>query len=281
MNQTWVWESLRQVSVGAQAGTWTPQVLGSVPELKSPVLVATVEAQTAQRRASTHLTVLRWSGSPPKWRGRKRGTSSSEHRERKPACLVTSRNSHVQLTYPQFCFVSLFVWLSLRARHQIKQGEEEACAHSEAAPWTALTQRSLVFVYQFPDSCLGQFPPRLLSTIYSSHCHTAGGWGSVCVGGGGWRWVRVCFELEWTDGRGVNTPPECDWHRLHPITADIPKIFSGLFFGTPPISLITCSDWLFGGTAAGNTPVTACVCVRTRSNKITLSAVTVNAFIEL
>lgn len=31
-------------------------------------------------------------------------------------------------------------------------------------------------------------------------------------------------------GGGVNTPPECDWHRLHPIIADIPKIFSGWFF---------------------------------------------------
>lgn len=62
-------------------------------------------------------------------------------------------------------------------------------------------------------------------------------------------------------GGGVNTPPDCDWHRLHPIIANIPKIFQGLFFGTPPISLITCSDWLFGCTAAVNTPVTACVCV--------------------
>lgn len=30
---------------------------------------------------------------------------------------------------------------------------------------------------------------------------------------------------------GGDTPPECDWHRLHPIIADIPpKIFSGFFF---------------------------------------------------
>lgn len=87
------------------------------------------------------------------------------------------------------------VWFSTRVRHQNRQGvEEEACAHSEAAPWRAFTQRSLLFVYQFPDSCLGQCPPRFLSAIYSSHCHTAGGWG----GGGGWSgcacacvWIRM------------------------------------------------------------------------------------------
>ena len=39
-----------------------------------------------------------------------------------------------------------------------------------------------MFVYQFPDQCLGRFPPRTLRAIYSSHCHSAGGLG---LGGGG------------------------------------------------------------------------------------------------
>lgn len=138
--------------------------------------------------------------------------------------------------------------------------------HSFRAPWRAFTRRAfVVFVYQFPDQCLGRFPPRTLRAIYSSHCHSAGGLG---VGGGvggreGGMWRSVCAGMEgWTWGGGVRT-------RLHAVIDASSSLshstskrlgafcvfFLKVFFGCPPTSLITSPDWLFGSIAAVNTPV--------------------------
>lgn len=52
---------------------------------------------------STHLIAPHRIRSPPKWRGRKLGrTSSWGAGRKKPASLVNSRNSHVQLRYPRW-----------------------------------------------------------------------------------------------------------------------------------------------------------------------------------
>lgn len=139
--------------------------------------------------------------------------------------------------------------------------------HSFRAPWRAFTRRAfVVFVYQFPDQCLGRFPPRTLRAIYSSHCHSAGGLGvggGVLEGGrGGCGGACVPGWRGGLGGGGVRT-------RLHAVIDASSSLshstskrlgafcvfFLKVFFGCPPTSLITSPDWLFGSIAAVNTPV--------------------------
>lgn len=84
---------------------------------------------------STHLTVLHSIGSPPKWRGRKRGTSSLK----RLLVLFNSRNSHVQLRYPRFSRR----YTKINNNHN----NNKKRAHSEAAPWRAFTQRALLCLF--------------------------------------------------------------------------------------------------------------------------------------
>lgn len=103
---------------------------------------------------NTHLTAPRSIGSSPKWRGRKRGTSSLKKRD---ACLVNSRNSHVQVRYPR---------CSHAQAHANKQPKENvgvflASWTTDSAVESFYAPRFVVFVYRLPDQCLGRFPPRI------------------------------------------------------------------------------------------------------------------------
>lgn len=246
MNQTWVFGGNLcvkfQLAHRRAAGPWTPQVpgMGSVPpKLKRSASGGWLWKHKQAQTTRLKLTWLCCAGADHRQSDEDaHGEVHLRSGERGRLLVCLTPVTHMSNSpYPQFFFCLFLIdWLSSRARHQIKEGEEgaSACAPSEAAPWTALTQRLAPVCVSVPRLvCLGQFPPQLLSAIYSSHCQTAGGWGSVCV------YVRVCvwwggecacvlFEFWWTDG--VNTPPEYDWHRLHPIIADIPEIFSGFSF---------------------------------------------------
>ena len=155
----------------------------------------------------------------------------------KAACLVKSRNSHVQFRYPRCSHAQT------KRRRRAPRRRVDAVLRASRTVESFYAPRAAACVPRLAEQWSGRVAPRTLWAMHPSLTLPRRRWLGGGEEGGG---VFGRGDLVCVGGAAVDPPLRSDWRLLQPIKQEILKIWRGTCRWYPPTSLINLSPLLIG-----------------------------------